>query len=35
MHCQQLTFKIHHTSYQILQAKPVLSPDGINFATLF
>jgi len=27
--------KIHHTSYQILQAEPVLSPGGINFATLF
>jgi len=27
--------QIHHTSYQILWAKSVLSPGGINFATLF
>jgi len=27
--------KIHHTSHQILWAKPVLSPGGINFATQF
>jgi len=26
--------KIHHTSYQILKAKPVLTPVGINFVTL-
>jgi len=27
--------KVHHTSYQMLQTKPVLSPGGINFVTLF